>query len=179
MHRSAWTVAHGVATVEVPHDPRQAEVRDPMTPQHQRLTLTASLTTDVARVTHGLRESAQLIDEVLALEHEVWESVLYVGEVEYHQTPDGPIPNHQMRVSARPSAGYAALNYTDNDDSEMTNVISYNRQPPSPDVFLVFNGETGSVFPSAAAIPIPDARDALNEWLHTWRRPTCIEWRKS
>jgi hypothetical protein len=111
------------------------------------------------------------------MEHEDWESVLYVGDVEYHQTKAGPFPNHQMIVSARPSTGYAALSYTDNDDPVMTVANSYNPRRPLPAIYLVLNGATGSVFPPAAAIAIADARSAVNEWLRTRKRPTCIEWR--
>ncbi|SRR6266567_3581669 len=145
--------------------------------QPTRLVLTASLTTGIARVVHGIRDAATLIDEILTLEHADWETTLLVGDVEFHQTADGPYPDHQMRVSVQPSTGYAALNYADNNDPTMSIANSYNPRRPLPDAYLIFNGETGAVFPPAAAIPIADARNALNEWLRTRRRPTCIEWR--
>jgi hypothetical protein len=145
--------------------------------QPERLVLTASLTTEVARVAHGMQEATGLIEEILKIEHRDWETMLMVGDVEFHQTREGPYPDHQMRVSARPSAGYAALNYTDNNDPDMIIANSYNSRRPLPEIYLIFNGETGSVFPRTAAIPITDARNALREWLHTRRRPTCIEWR--
>lgn len=139
--------------------------------------LTASLTNGVACVARGMQESASLINEILRLDHTDWETTLLVGDVEFHQTAEGPYPNHQMRVSVRPSAGYAALNYADNSDPSMSIANSYNPARPLPDQYLIFNGATGSVFPRAAAIPIGDARNALNEWLRTRQRPTCIEWR--
>lgn len=145
--------------------------------QPERLVLTASLTTGVARVAHGMRESADLIEELLTLDHTDWESTLLVGDVEFHQTADGPYPDNQMRVSVRPSAGCAALNYTDNNDPAMSIANSYNPRRPLPGIYLIFNGDTGAVFPRAAVIPIGDARSALNEWLRTRQRPTCIEWR--
>jgi hypothetical protein len=145
--------------------------------QPERLVLTASLTTGVARVAHGMREAAVLIEEILTLDHTDWETTLMVGDVEFHQTTDGPYPNHQMRVSVRPSAGYAALNYTDNDDLKMSIANSYNPRRPLAGIYLIFNGDTGSVFPQAAVIPIAHARNALNEWVRTRQRPTCIEWR--
>jgi hypothetical protein len=152
-----------------------------MAPQHEqppeRLALTASLTIGVARVTHGLRASANLVDEILNMNHVDWETTLLVGEVEFYRTKDGPFPNHQLRISVRPSAGYAALNYTDHDDPEMPIANSYNPKHPLPEVDLIFNGATGSVFPRTAVIPITNARNAMHEWLHTRRRPTCIEWR--
>jgi Immunity protein Imm1 len=151
-----------------------------MAQQHEepgRLTLTASLTTDVARVTHGMRESVRLIDEILTLDHVRWETTLYVGDVEYHSTKVGPYPNHQFRVSVRPSAGVAALNYTDHDDPDMTIANSYNSKRPLPEVDLIFNGATGAVFPRTAVISIDEARAALREWLRTRKRPACIEWR--
>lgn len=150
-----------------------------MAPHHEqseRPVLTASLTTGVARVAHGMHECTILIDEVFKLDHAEWETTLSVGDVEFHQTTEGPYPDHQMRVSVRPSAGYAALNYTDHTDRAMSIANSYNPLRPLPDVYLVFNGETGSVFPRAAVIPIADARSALHEWLRTRQRPTCIEW---
>lgn len=147
-----------------------------MASSHERLVLTASLTNDVARAAHGLEESASLIDEILTLEHEHWESVLAVGDVEYYQTKEGPFPNAQMRVSVRPSTGFAALSHTDHGDSRMTIANSYNSATTLPDVFLVFNGETGAVFPRSALILIDDARNALREWVRTRARPTCIEW---
>jgi immunity protein Imm1 of predicted polymorphic toxin system len=140
--------------------------------------VTASLTTDVARVTRGMSASVRLIDEILTLDHVEWETTLYVGDVEFHQTKDeGPFPNHQLRISVRPSAGLAALNYMDHDDPEMSIANSYNPKRPLPDVDLIFNGSTRAVFPRAALIPIAQARKALIEWLQTRKRPTCIEWR--
>jgi hypothetical protein len=139
--------------------------------------VTASLTTDVARVTHGMPESVRLIDQILNMDHVEWETTLYIGDVEFHCTKDGPFPNHQLRISVRPSAGLAALNYMDYDDPDMPIVNSFNPKRPLPEVDLIFNGTTGSVFPRAAAIPVADARRALIEWLETRKRPTCIEWR--
>ena len=151
-----------------------------MAPHHEqpeRTILTASLTTGIARIAYGMRESTSLIEEILKLEHADWETILLVGDVEFHQTTDGPYPDHQMRVSVQPSTGYAALNYTDNNDPKLSIANSYNPRQPPQDVYLVFSGRTGSVFPPAAAISIENARKALNEWLRTRRRPTCIEWR--
>ena len=139
--------------------------------------VTASLTTDVVRVTHGMPASVRLIDEILTMDHVEWETTLYIGDVEFHRTKQGPFPNHQLRISVRPSAGLAALNYMDHDDPEMPIANSYNPNRPLPDVDLIFNGATGSVFPRTAAIPIVDARNALIEWLETRKRPICIEWR--
>ena len=139
--------------------------------------LTASLTTGVARVTRGMLASARLIDEILTLDHVDWETTLAVGDVEFHRTKDGPFPNHQLRISVRPSAGFAALNYTDHDDPEMVIANSFNWRRPLPEVDLIFNGTTGAVFPRTAAISVADARKALIEWLETRQRPTCIEWR--
>lgn len=139
--------------------------------------LTASLTTGVVRVTHGMPASVRLIDEILKIDHIEWETTLCVGEIEFHRTKGGPFPNHQMRISVRPSIGFAALNYMDHDDPDMPIANSYNPKRPLPDVDLVFNGSMGAVFPRTAAIPIADARKALAEWLETWKRPTCIEWR--
>lgn len=115
--------------------------------------------------------------ELTTRDHVEWETILLVGDVEFHQTLEGPYPDHQMRVSARPSTGYAALSYTDHTDPDMPIANSYNPLRPLPNVYLVFNGETGSVLPRAALISIADAGSALNEWLQTRQRPTCIEWR--
>lgn len=149
----------------------------PHAEQPEHLVLTASLTTGVVRVAHGMRECTDLIDQILTLDHTDWETTLMVGDVEFHQTTEGPYPDHQMRVSVRPSAGYAALNYTNNSDPAMSIANSYNPSRPLPGIYLIFNGDTGAVFPRVAAIPIADARNALNEWLLTRQRPTCIEWR--
>lgn len=145
--------------------------------QPERPILTASITTGVARVAYGLQASVSLVDEILTMDHVEWETILLVGDVEYHHTKKGPFPNHQLRISARPSAGFAALNYMDNDDTQMPIANSYNPRRPLPEVDLVFNGETGSMFPRAAAIPLIKAREAVNEWLQTRKRPRCIQWR--
>ncbi|HEX5405080.1 MAG TPA: Imm1 family immunity protein [Pseudonocardiaceae bacterium] len=145
--------------------------------QSERPILTASLTSGVARVAHGIRECTAMIDDVLALDHVDWETILLVGDVEFHQTVNGPYPDHQMRVSVQPSTGYAALSYTDPADPIMSIANSYNPVRPLPSVYLLFNGELGSVFPRTALIPVANARSALNEWLRTRKRPTCIEWR--
>lgn len=139
--------------------------------------VTASLTTGVARVTHGPSESLRLIDEILRLNHVEWETTLSVGDVEFHRTKDGPFPNHQLRISVRPAAGVAALNYMDHDDPIMPIANSFNPQYPPSGVDLIFNGTTGSVFPRTAVISVDAARMALIEWLDTRQRPTCIEWR--
>ncbi|HEX6360685.1 Imm1 family immunity protein [Actinophytocola sp.] len=151
-----------------------------MAQQHDepdRLILTASLTTGVACVAHGMQASVTLIDEILDTEHVIWETTLLVGDVEYRVTKDGPFPNHQLRITVRPSTGFAALNYMDHDDAKLPIANSYNPKRPLPEVDLIFNGATGAVFPRTAAIPIDKARDALREWLITRTRPTCIEWR--
>jgi hypothetical protein len=141
-----------------------------------RVVLTASLTTGVARVARGIRAAQSLVDEVLDLDHQEWETILLVGDVEFHQSRQGPYPDHQMRVSAQPSKGYAALNYTDNNDASMSIANSYNPKRPLPQVYLIFKGSVSTVFPPTAAIPISEARNALREWLRTRHRPTCIEW---
>jgi Immunity protein Imm1 len=146
-------------------------------PVSDDLVVTASLTSDVARVARGMRESVELIDEILGLDHETWESTLHVGDIEYHMSKDGPYPNNQMRVSARPAVGVAALHYRDHDDPEMSAAYSYTPTPPPSRIYLVFNGETGRLFPQSAIIPIGDVRAALVEWLHTRKIPRCINWR--
>jgi hypothetical protein len=145
--------------------------------QPERLILTASLTTGVACVTFDMRESIRLVDEILHVDHVHWETTLMVGDVEFHQSRNGPFPNHQLRISVRPSSGFAALTYVDHDDPHMSVANSYNPTRPLPAIDLIFNGDTGAVFPRTAAIHITDARTALIEWLETWRRPTCIAWR--
>ncbi|MEV6826158.1 Imm1 family immunity protein [Amycolatopsis sp. NPDC051102] len=139
--------------------------------------LTASLTTGVARVTAGRLESIRMIQEILTLDHVDWETTMAVGDAEFHRTKDGPYPNHQFRISVRPSAGLAALNYMDHDDKTMPIANSYNPKRPLPELDLIFNGSTGAVFPRTAIIPVDDANEALIEWLDSRKRPTCIEWR--
>lgn len=145
--------------------------------QPERLVVTAALTTGVGCVAHGMQEAASLVGKVLTMDHREWETILLIGDVEYHQTTEGPYPDQQMRVSVRPSAGYAALNHTNNSDANLAIANSFNPTLPPPNFYLIFNGETGAVFPRTAAIPIPEARNALREWLRTRRRPTCIAWR--
>jgi hypothetical protein len=140
--------------------------------------VTALLTTQIVRVTHGIHEATAMIDEILSTDHRESETTLNVGDEAFYQSKkDGPFPNHQFRVSVRPSTGFAACNYMDHDDRRMPIANSWNPRQPPPDVALIFNGAMGSVFPRSAAIPIPDVRRALLEWLDTRRRPTCIEWR--
>ncbi len=145
--------------------------------RREHVILTASLTTGVARVAHGMQASVRLVDEILMTDHAEWETTLAVGDVEFHRTKDGPFPNHQLRISVRPSTGFAALNYMDHDDAQMPIANSFNPKRPLPEVDLIFNGTTGFVFPRTALIPVADARKALIEWLETRKRPTCIEWR--
>lgn len=92
----------------------------------ESMIVTASLTTGVARVTHGIPESLRLVDEILKMDHVKWETTLSVGDAEFHRTKDGPFPNHQLRISVRPSAGLAALNYMDHDDPLMPIANSFN-----------------------------------------------------
>ena len=139
--------------------------------------ITASLTTGIACVARGMSGGVDLVDRILSLDHLAWETTLAIGDVEYRTTKHGPFPNHQMRVSVRPAVGHAALNYMDHDDVEMPIANSFNPAGPPLDLKLIFNGGTGVTFPRTAAIAVTDARRALVEWLQTWRRPTCIEWR--
>ena len=142
------------------------------------MTVTASLTTGSVRVTRGIAECTALVEEILGLEHINQETVLWIGDVEFHSSKEGPYPNRQMRVSARPSSQCAALSYTDHDDPNISLVNSFNpREPVQSEVYLIFNGDTGIVFPQSAVIPIADARTALLEWLRTRSLPTSIEWR--
>jgi immunity protein Imm1 of predicted polymorphic toxin system len=141
------------------------------------LVVTAILTTGAVRVTHGMAESEALVEEILTLNHEDLETTMWVGDIEYHTTQDGPYPNRQMRISVLPSSRYAALSYTDHDDPNLSVVNSHNPMEDSPEVYLIFNGDTGDVFPRSAVIPITDARNALLELLQTRSLPTCIEWR--
>lgn len=138
--------------------------------------LTATLATGVALVERGIANCSRLIDRVLVLDHSTSETILWIGDAAFYQTADGPYPNSQMRVSALPHSGYAALSHADNRNPVLAIANSYNPKTPSPDIHLVFNGETGAVFPRNAAIPIVDARRALNEWLRTRQRPECIKW---
>lgn len=59
--------------------------------------VTAALTTGIARVTQGLSASLQLFDDILGMDHAEWESILYVGDTEYHCTkralPESSTPN--------------------------------------------------------------------------------------
>jgi hypothetical protein len=73
------------------------------------LIVTASLTSGIACVARGMAESVKLISQVIRMDHLEWESILSVGTVEYHSSKTGPFPNHQLRISVRPSAGFAAL----------------------------------------------------------------------
>ncbi|WP_218920630.1 Imm1 family immunity protein [Lentzea guizhouensis] len=139
--------------------------------------MTAVLTTGIVRVANGLEQSKQLVDEVLRTNHAKWETTMFVGDAEFRSTKEGPQPDHQLRVSVSPSAGLAALNYMDHDDPEMVIANSYNPARPLPEVSLLFNGETGAVFPRTASIPITDARAAMIEWIQTRKRPRCIQWR--
>jgi hypothetical protein len=124
-----------------------------------------------------MAESVKLIDEIFRIDHVEWETILYVGTVEFHSSKAGPFPNHQLRLSVRPSAGFAALNYTDHDDPHLAIANSFKPKRPCPEVKLIFNGSTGSVFPRSAAIPVTDAFEAVLEWLDTWRRRPSIQWR--
>ncbi len=139
--------------------------------------VTALLTTNVSRVTRGITECAALIEEVLTLDHVDLETVLWIGDVEFHSSRDGPYPNSQMRVSVRPSLRCAALSYTDHDNPTTSIVNSFNPDTNLPEVDLIFNGDMGSVFPQIAVITVADARAALLEWLRTRSLPTCIPWR--
>jgi hypothetical protein len=94
--------------------------------------VTASLTTGIARVAHGITASADLVNEIIRSDHIEWETTMYVGDVEFHCTKDGPFPNHQLRLSVRPSVGYAALNYMDHDDAQMPIANSFNPNRPPP-----------------------------------------------
>jgi hypothetical protein len=108
--------------------------------------VTASLTTGVARVADGMPAAIRLVDLVFRTHHFEWETTMYVGDVEFHRSRDGPYPSHQLRISVQPATGYAALNYIDHDDLHMTIANSFNPQQPPPEVRLIFNGLTDQFF---------------------------------
>lgn len=148
-------------------------------PKHgdmDKFVVTASLSSGVARVARGMTESVALVEEILTIEHVRSETTLSIGDEEFYSSKEGPVPNHQFRVSVRPSIGFAALNYMDHDDDKLPVANSFNPRRPLPEVNLVFNGAINSVFPRTAAILISDARSALMEWLGTRKRPMCIPW---
>ena len=138
--------------------------------------VTAILTTQIGRAARGIIECTQLIEQILDTEHVRWETLLAVGDIEFYTDQSGPFPNQQLRVSVSPQNGVAALSYTDHDDPDLSIVNSHNPDGYIPAVGLIFNGDTGAIFPRSALIPIPRARAALMEWLKTRTRPTCIEW---
>ncbi|GGN10045.1 hypothetical protein GCM10011609_57270 [Lentzea pudingi] len=138
--------------------------------------VTAILTTQIGRVARGTIECIQLIEQILDTEHDRWETLLAVGDVEFYTDESGPYPNQQIRVSVSPRNGVAALSFTDHDDPSRSIVNSYNAHGHIPAVGLVFSGDTGAIFPRSALIPIPHAREALMEWLTTRTRPTSIAW---
>jgi hypothetical protein len=139
--------------------------------------VTASLTTGIACIAYGMKESVDLVDLILGTMHSDWETTMSVADVEFKGGTDGYYPDHQLRISVDPVNGYAAMNYMGNDDPMMTIANSYNPERLTPEIDLVFNGRTGSVFPRTSLIPITQARIALIEWLETRKRPTCIVWR--
>ncbi|GAA3847062.1 hypothetical protein GCM10022243_11450 [Saccharothrix violaceirubra] len=141
--------------------------------------VTASLTTGIVTVLRGEEAFCEFAEKLLITPHPMWESVMSIGDQEYFAEPltGGPVPNHQLRISVDPVAGFAALNYCDHDDDAMPLANSYNPGHPSPQVDLIFSGATGAVFPRSAAVPIEDARKALHEWFRTGLRPRCIKWR--
>jgi immunity protein Imm1 of predicted polymorphic toxin system len=143
----------------------------------ERIVVTAVLTTKSSRVARGYELCVALVDEVLTLDHVVQETIMWVGDEQFHCTKNGPYPNCQMRVSVRPPAHCAALSYTDHDDPSISIANSHNPAVDLPEIDLIFNGDMGSVFPRSAVIPISEARNALLEWLRTRSLPTCIEWR--
>ena len=100
----------------------------------ERMIVTASLTSGVACVARGMPESVNLIDEIIRMDHVEWETILLVGTVEFHSSKAGPFPNHQLRVSVRPSTGFAALNYIDHDDPLLAIANSFNPICPLPAV---------------------------------------------
>ncbi|SFQ75471.1 Imm1 family immunity protein [Amycolatopsis rubida] len=140
--------------------------------------LTAALATGIAVAAEGKNAAAALVDQILDIDHTEQESVLCVGEQEFYTSKkNGPFPNHQFLVSVSTVYALAALTYRDHDDPVMPIANSYNSERPLPELDLICDGETGAVFPRTALIPVSLARMGLLEWLDTWKRPACIEWR--
>jgi hypothetical protein len=54
--------------------------------------------------------------------------------------------------------------------------ITRNPQPSTDAPELLFDGEAGTDYPSGAAIPVDHLRKAIEEYLRTGERPTCVEW---
>ena len=56
----------------------------------EHMIVTASLTSGIACVAHGITGSVKLIDEILRMDHLEWETILSVGTVEFHSSKAGP-----------------------------------------------------------------------------------------
>ncbi|WP_133853418.1 Imm1 family immunity protein [Labedaea rhizosphaerae] len=152
----------------------------PNASRDDRLIVTAALTTRVVRVARGRDAAIELVDEILSMDHRDRETSLSIGDVEFYQSKTGgPFPNHQFRLSVRPSSAVGACNYIDNLDLIMPVAYSWNPDKSWPDVDLILNGSTGAVFPPWSVISIDDVCRSLLEWLDTQKRPTCIQWRPS
>ncbi|HEV2782124.1 MAG TPA: Imm1 family immunity protein [Actinophytocola sp.] len=87
--------------------------------------------------------------------------------------PRGWVPETVLVVTVRESWG--ALYYRGNDHRAW---ITENPQP-SPDApVLIFDDQAPADFPADAVLPVDQIRAAVEEYVHTGERPTCVRWRE-
>ena len=93
------------------------------------------------------------------------DALIYHQQRPRHESPAGPMPDHDMSAAA--SRGWGYLSFVDVDHG----LSSLFGEAGSPE----YHGEHCH-HPAGSGVRLDSLRDALIEFLNTSQRPTCVRW---
>ncbi|NYH77062.1 hypothetical protein FHR84_000376 [Actinopolyspora biskrensis] len=119
-------------------------------------------------------EITELIRTIVDDDHGDWPSLIYVCDRPL-TADNSELPGHQLRVMVEPGTGYGALNwFQEGSDGDARD--SFNPHAPDDAPRILFSPHSGTEFRQNAALPIDLIRTAIDEFIHTGQRPTCVHW---
>jgi hypothetical protein len=103
--------------------------------------------------------------------------VVYAQDITTPHAP-GWVPETVLVVTVH--RGWGAAYYREHDDAGQGWAwITRNPRPSAEVPDLLFDPEAGANYPADAAIPVSQLRRAIEEYLRTGERPTCVEWKEA
>jgi hypothetical protein len=90
--------------------------------------------------------------------------------------PPGWVPETVLVLVV--SRGWGGAYYRDRDDTGKIHAwITHNPQPSGDAPTLLYDDQAPANFPVDAVLPVDQLRRAVEEYLRTGQRPTCVQWR--
>jgi hypothetical protein len=128
----------------------------------------------VGRWVYQADEFPRLIDDTLAEDDDEVgaQRVVYAEDVTV-PPPRGRVGRSVLVVTV--NRGWGAAYYRGPD---LYAWITHNPRPAPDASELLFDPEAGTNYPAGAAIPVNQLRTAIEEYLQTGERPTCVQWQE-